>query len=65
MITHEKALEWQELFDLMVLNEMDKEDIVVMGYRVTGKCICYFFWSIELIMIHVEDLLSKNDMFQS
>ena len=36
MIAHEKALEWQELFDLAVLDEMAKEDIVAMGYRVAG-----------------------------
>ena len=35
MIAHEKALEWQELFNLAVLDEMD-EDIVGMGYRVAG-----------------------------
>ena len=36
MIAHEKALEWQELFNLAVLDEMDEEDIVAMGYRVAG-----------------------------
>lgn len=36
MIAHEKALEWQELFDLVVLDKMDEEDIVAMGYRVAG-----------------------------
>lgn len=37
MIAHEKALEWQELFDLALLDEdMDEEDIVAMGYRVAG-----------------------------
>ena len=37
MIAHEKALEWQELFNLAVLDEeMDDEDIVAMGYRVAG-----------------------------
>jgi len=34
MIVHEKALEWQELFNLAVLDNMDEEDIVAMGYRV-------------------------------
>lgn len=37
MIAHEKALEWQELFNLAVLDELDEEDIVAMGYRVAGK----------------------------
>jgi elongator complex protein 1 len=41
MIAHEKALEWQELFNLAVLDEMDEEDIVGMGYRVAGMC--FFF----------------------
>ena len=36
MIAHEKALEWRELFNLAVLDEMDEEDIVAMGYRVAG-----------------------------
>ena len=36
MIAHEKALEWQELFDLAVLDKMDEEDIVAIGYRVAG-----------------------------
>lgn len=36
MFSHEKALEWQELFDLAVLNEMPGDDIVAMGYRVAG-----------------------------
>lgn len=36
MYSHEKALEWQELFDLAVLNEMPEENIVAMGYRVAG-----------------------------
>jgi hypothetical protein len=37
MIAHEKALEWQELFDLALLDEdVDEEDIVAMGYRVAG-----------------------------
>ncbi|KAF8963616.1 IKI3 family-domain-containing protein [Flammula alnicola] len=35
MIAHEKALEWQELFDLALLDhDMSEEDIVEMGYRV-------------------------------
>lgn len=36
MIAYEKALEWQELFDLAVLDQMDEEDIIAMGYRVAG-----------------------------
>ncbi|PPQ93843.1 hypothetical protein CVT25_013552 [Psilocybe cyanescens] len=37
MFSHEKALEWQELFDLAVLNEMPGDDIVAMGYRVAEE----------------------------
>lgn len=44
MIAHEKALEWQELFNLAVLDEMDEEDIVAMGYRVAGTWIWDFFF---------------------
>ncbi|KAF4620926.1 hypothetical protein D9613_000930 [Agrocybe pediades] len=37
MMSHEKALEWQELFDLAVLHNTDEEDLVSMGYRVAEE----------------------------
>jgi hypothetical protein len=36
MIAYERALEWQELFDLAVREGMSEADIVDMGYRVAG-----------------------------
>lgn len=36
MIAFEKALEWQELFDLAAMESVLEEDIVAMGYRVAG-----------------------------
>ncbi|KDR75591.1 hypothetical protein GALMADRAFT_1330461 [Galerina marginata CBS 339.88] len=37
MMSHEKALEWQELFDIAVLNGMPEEDLIEMGYRVAEE----------------------------
>lgn len=37
MIAYEKALEWQELFDLAVQNRMSDEDLGDMAYRVAGS----------------------------
>lgn len=36
MIAFEKALDWQELFELAMRDEMDAEDLSSMGYRVAG-----------------------------
>ena len=36
MLAHERALEWQELFDIAVREDVSEEDIVDMGYRVAG-----------------------------
>jgi elongator complex protein 1 len=36
MVAHEKALEWQELFDIAVRENVSEEDTVDMGYRVAG-----------------------------
>jgi elongator complex protein 1 len=37
LIAFEKALEWQELFDLAARDEMDEEEFAAMGVRVAGK----------------------------
>ncbi|KAJ3499885.1 hypothetical protein NLJ89_g10033 [Agrocybe chaxingu] len=38
MMAHEKALEWQELFDLAMLDDdTDEDDIVAMGYRIAEE----------------------------
>jgi elongator complex protein 1 len=36
MLAHERALEWQELFDLAVRTKMAEGDMVVTGYRIAG-----------------------------
>lgn len=36
MIAHERALEWQELFDLAAREGISEEDVVDMGYRLAG-----------------------------
>jgi elongator complex protein 1 len=34
MVSYEKALDWQDLFELAVRTETSDEDLVAMGYRV-------------------------------
>jgi elongator complex protein 1 len=36
MLAHERALDWQELFDLAARTSMDEDDIVATGYRIAG-----------------------------
>ena len=36
MLSHEKALEWQELFELAVQQELSEEDLKDIAYRVAG-----------------------------
>ena len=36
MIAYEKALNWQDLFDLAAREHVGEEEIVSMGYRVSG-----------------------------
>lgn len=36
MLAHERALEWQELFDLAVRTSMAEGNIVTTGYRIAG-----------------------------
>ena len=35
-MAYEKALEWRELFELAVLEEMPEDDLADLGYRVAG-----------------------------
>jgi elongator complex protein 1 len=37
MLAYEKALSWRELFELVQLQQVDREDIVAIAYRVAGK----------------------------
>ena len=48
MFAHEKALEWQELFDLALRNSVSEADIASMGYRVAGMS-CSTPWSASYI----------------
>lgn len=34
MVAYEKALDWQDLFELAVRTELSEEDLVAMAYRV-------------------------------
>ena len=36
MVSYEKCLQWQELFNLAVLENVGEEKLVEMGYRVAG-----------------------------
>jgi len=36
MISYERSLDWQDLFDLALRIETPQEDIVDIGYRVSG-----------------------------
>lgn len=38
MIAHEKALEWQELFELAVQRELSDDELKEIAYRVAGEC---------------------------
>jgi elongator complex protein 1 len=37
MVAHEKALEWQELFDLAARMAVTEEDVVATAYRMAGS----------------------------
>jgi len=45
MIAFEKALLWQELFEMAILDNMDDEDVVSMAYRISGEF--SFRWLVE------------------
>jgi hypothetical protein len=36
MVAHEKALQWQNVFELAIRIGLSDEDIVAAGYRVAG-----------------------------
>jgi elongator complex protein 1 len=58
MLAHEKALQWQELFDLAVREELPEDEIVSMGYRVAGSCV--YFVHKSFTYHELEDLSSKR-----
>jgi elongator complex protein 1 len=41
MVTHEKALEWQELFMLALQTNMPDNEIIDTAYRVAGECLAF------------------------
>ena len=49
MISHEKALQWQELFCLAAQVEMADEDVIDMGCRVAGVCLNRYLMLMSLI----------------
>ena len=61
MVAYEKSLEWEELFDLALRENMSEEDVIVMGYRVAGifACLVTFGWT-RLKSLLSEDLSSKK-----
>jgi elongator complex protein 1 len=41
MVAYEKALEWQELFELAARTKLSEDDINSMGYRIAGSYVFY------------------------
>lgn len=58
MIAHERAFEWQELFDLAVREAATEGDIMDMGYRVAGV-LSLAKWTDD-----ISDLLPRGIVFQ-
>ena len=59
MISHEKALDWQELFELAVQQELSPEDLKDIAYRVAGRLgspLCPTMCNVNSL----EDLTSKK-----
>lgn len=36
MLAHEKALEWKEVFELALQEDLSEEDLKATGYRLAG-----------------------------
>ncbi|KAG7091295.1 hypothetical protein E1B28_010341 [Marasmius oreades] len=58
MVAHEKALEWQELFDLAVRTQASDEDLQDMGYRVSEDLISKkrFTEAARVLLDYVDDV---------
>lgn len=39
MLSYEKALMWQELFDVALQEQLSTEDLSDLAYRIAGQCI--------------------------
>lgn len=42
MVAYEKALQWQELFDLALCEKTSEDSISTMAYRVAGTLHAFF-----------------------
>ena len=61
MLAYEKALYWQDLFDIAVQQKMPKDEIVEVAYRVAGASDRHLFLGREFhSMGDLEDLSSKK-----
>ncbi len=58
MIAYEKALEWQQLFDLAIRTDMPEVDVVATAYRIAGTGFTGMI-SYGLIFL-IEDLAAKK-----
>ena len=58
MVAHERALEWQELFDISTREEVPEEEVKEIAYRVSGL----FSHGLQLsqLTLFTEELLSKK-----
>lgn len=59
MVAHEKALDWQELFELALQENMPPDDLVRTAHRVAGSLIAPLSIDLPSYLL-VEDLSSKK-----
>lgn len=43
MLAYEKALLWQDLFDIALQESLSTEDLIALAYRVAGPSFGFFF----------------------
>ncbi|KAL0568757.1 putative elongator complex protein 1 [Marasmius crinis-equi] len=58
MVAHEKALEWQELFDLAIRTQVSGEDLQELGYRVSEDLVSKkrFAEAARVLLDYVDDI---------
>lgn len=44
MLAYEKALDWQEVFEIAIQDHMSQEDLADTGYRIAGAYNMQFLW---------------------
>lgn len=59
MVAHEKALDWQELFDIAIRSEASADDLEELGYRVSGR-LTVSCWTLGSSDGCPEDLVAKK-----